>query len=263
MRLYTKISEAFWCDSNGEFKSASIPKMQLFEEGPKEIFWLDKLFEGGIFIPKELPKKNRALTILLTGPPGTGKSTLAMELCNKWTDAYILEKNAENIYEKKTRGFSSIYITSETDEIWETQKARSFKWITNGGSEKDNKRTSKKDLKIVKIWQTTEFIEYIQQENELAGVSPDLIDAFVGFFSPRKLKISPLAMAIKKKWKKELIKKKIKEHNPSILAIDSLNTFEPSKRPEIFKRFMSLINSGPMIILLVLEAGAEAHSSDF
>jgi KaiC/GvpD/RAD55 family RecA-like ATPase len=274
MRLYTKISEAHWCESDGQFKSANLPSMRIWENGPDEVYWLDKLFEGGIFIPKDLPGKNRALTILLTGPPGTGKSTLAMELCHNLTATYVIEDQPDEDNNKKMigpeiKGFSSIYITSESNEIWAEQKIESFRWENNFRTKKkkiepidDPKDDDLKDENIVKIWQTKEFTDYLQEEEKLTGITPTLIDALSSIFG-NTIQLTPLAEAIRSKWTQFLNEKRIKKHNPNILAIDSLNTFEPSKRPEIFKRFMSLVDSGPMIIILVVESGSEKHSSEF
>ena len=118
MRLYTKVSKAYWCTSMGNFDRAEIPEMKIWEEGPEEVFWLDKLFEGGILIPKHPKKRKRALTILLTGPPGSGKSTLALELCHRWSSTYRVKQVNNGEMAMDEVGLSSLYITSETDEEW-------------------------------------------------------------------------------------------------------------------------------------------------
>jgi predicted ATP-dependent serine protease len=114
----TNISKAYWF-SNEEsvetcFRPAIVKSMHTSDNTPEEISWFDKLFEGGIFIPKK-PSGNdkRALTILITGPPGSGKSTLAMELCYRLTRTGQL--NGERI--------NALYLTSESDEQWLIQKS--------------------------------------------------------------------------------------------------------------------------------------------
>ena len=38
MRIYSKISKAFWCSSKGKFESADIPEIKIWEKGPEEVF---------------------------------------------------------------------------------------------------------------------------------------------------------------------------------------------------------------------------------
>ena len=45
----------------------------------KQTAWFDELFEGGLLIPEKGDRA--AMTLLITGQPGTGKSTLAIEFC--------------------------------------------------------------------------------------------------------------------------------------------------------------------------------------
>ncbi|HEY7493014.1 MAG TPA: hypothetical protein VIH59_18120, partial [Candidatus Tectomicrobia bacterium] len=87
-RLKTSVSVAHWCIPSAEGKyeigEARIPSMTQPGEELGFFSWLDQLLEGGIVIPKSPTGKQHALTILFTGPPGTGKSVLAMELCYRW-----------------------------------------------------------------------------------------------------------------------------------------------------------------------------------
>ena len=42
------------------------------------IYWLDELLGGGLAYPEEL---GRPLVVLISGPPGAGKSLLVQEIC--------------------------------------------------------------------------------------------------------------------------------------------------------------------------------------
>ena len=67
----------------------------------------DDLLNGGIDVPRDLidkPLKSNGMVILLTGSPGSGKTTFALELC------YRLLKN-----QSKQRKINSLYITNEDD----------------------------------------------------------------------------------------------------------------------------------------------------
>jgi predicted ATP-dependent serine protease len=77
--LKTDISKAFWCSQTpGEVRieEAAIAIGQQEKVGP--VAWFDRLFEGGIHLASEQGKPRLAL---LAGPPGSGKTTLALELC--------------------------------------------------------------------------------------------------------------------------------------------------------------------------------------
>ena len=266
-RLYTQISQAFWCTSDGTFEDANIPAMKIWPKRPERVFWLDKLFEGGIFIPTPPENKKRALTILLTGPPGSGKSTLSLELCYRWTNTFSMVKKNDKI-EPESRGFSSLYITSETDPQWAKQKAKSFGWTTIFKPKPDNTIIAADEEQqvtnhIIKILETTDFQNFLQDETEDIGVTAGLLRGVSKFFGMDARTTDPLAQKIKDIWLAELRENDIKMHNPDVLVIDSLNTLEPKRRSEIFNRFLKLVNSGPQIVLIILESDLSSQGSNY
>lgn len=76
----TGISQAFWFDPtpvDGGAIRGFAPAKYDFDDGrgEAEVFWLDGLLRGGLRFPAYKKEgSRRAVTMLLSGPPGTGKS---------------------------------------------------------------------------------------------------------------------------------------------------------------------------------------------
>jgi KaiC/GvpD/RAD55 family RecA-like ATPase len=252
IKLRTGVSTAFWCFPIGDeydFCCARIPKLHTPSEELEEIAWLDKLFEGGILLPQSPEHTKRAISVLLTGPPGTWKSTLAMELC------YRLTTNTQI----RQSGLSSLYITSEADEDWIIEKARSFDWkdidrIFLG----DPSRTQGSPIPLVTVWQSSDFREFLLCEEDLSDFQKVVIKSMA-----RLLRIEPVHGELAAARVRTRIRDKIKMQDPDILVIDSLNTIEETDRPELFKRFVDIALSGPKIILIILDSGTEKGHINF
>lgn len=261
-RIYTQISTSYWCDSQGNFLKAFAPKIQtnysLLEDDTKKelvcLSWFDELFEGGIVLPKYPENEPRALTILLTGPPGTGKSTLALELC------YRLAELPQTNFPKK---FSSLYITSEAHEMWAMQKFMEMKWfakerfntVTTENKELMDQFVGKKSK--VKILQMQKFKSYLENESPLTTKEKFFVKSLA-----KLLKIESLEDLLAE-LKDDEIRERVQDESPDILVIDSLNSVERSEKGKLFNKYMQLITYGPKIFITVLESDDKRGGSDF
>src|SRR5689334_20953582 len=119
MRILTGISPVRWCFRSSEgnlvCENATI-NLAISREQP--LSWFDELFHGGILCP-ETDGASRAVTVLLTGPPGTGKSTLAMEMCVR-----LAQRKFPGMANKK-----ALYLASEGYPPWILRNAVSFGMI--------------------------------------------------------------------------------------------------------------------------------------
>ncbi len=126
-KIQTGISGAYWCVPSGnagepvyQFEAANLGREMTRADGAIQTSWFDELFDGGLVIPRKATHgtPNNVMTIMLSGPPGTGKSTLALELC------YRLASNGLNRH-----SFQSVYLTTEGHPPWLIEHARNgFGW---------------------------------------------------------------------------------------------------------------------------------------
>lgn len=116
VRIQTGISAAYWYDpKRRDYSAAKLETMT--RANTSQTAWFDELFEGGLMIPKE--GSDSPITVLISGAPGTGKSTLASEIC------YRLAAPSSFANQPPLR---SIYVTTEGHAPWTIAHARSFGW---------------------------------------------------------------------------------------------------------------------------------------
>lgn len=173
-----------------------------------------------------------------------------MELCYRWA-------RNESINAR------SLYITSEADEDWACEKARSYGWERASqyfvpGSLHPKKLPSSG----VTIWQTTDFATYLEPVRQRSPLLELLLCGQMPFGLPKDTMKDAVDIIYQKLDELEL-RKRIKIPRPDVLILDSVNTLRAERRYEVFAKFMNIALAGPRIMIMILDTTSHDESHEF
>ncbi len=265
-KLYrTSISQAFWCSTVGN-QAAYQPALVSLNEGeePDIACWLDELFEGGLLLPEE---GESPLTMLLAGPPGSGKTTLATEFC------YRLARDSG---QRNGDGLFSVYLSTdqETHRIIENAQSLGysdakqlivdFDWDENHPTKFDINRVAvfgrEKVQTVLSNLGDQTSSETITLSQIVEGALSALNSLFLSSAVPANIiqRLARLRMPLIGQGGDDALSK----IRPAILVVDSLNVAGIGEREHFFRQYQSATTPVSKLVVFVLDSGTagDVHS---
>lgn len=246
--IKTNISKAYWY-KDGEFGQAISPHsvqrtgefFDTVENDDNEInsiSWFDSLFiGGGIAVPDD-GGISKPVIMLLSGPPGSGKTTLALELCLRVANYH---------------GFWSLYISteSETDQLIKKAKELGIKGTSHritaynkaiGNIQARGKRDNRLPIltvygqENVKKWET--FSEIVRLAIDdivtwLTKSNSNLVKRYLDRFRPGI---------------------DLKNISPEVLVFDSLNMVKNDEQHDFFEKIVKGKYPQTKLIIVILDS---------
>ena len=238
----TGISTAYWTERNEKHKA----QLCLGNKTPDHVSWFDELFKGAIEWSgdMQLAEKNQPITMLVKGPPGSGKTTFVLELCYRLSlhrerirSTYIsLESTGNQIFANADKyGWRE----ASTNMQVMNKNRQSTSLVSICGSEFFNRLLTKKRL-IVK--------DFIRSLTKLCSIelSEETINAIYGGNDIRRMSPQP---------------------DSQILVIDSLNIIpENIDKSLIFQEFLKVtkkVDCKIKLVIFILDGKTNENNNPF
>jgi len=222
----TDISTVYWSDNQNNCTEA---ELCLGAEKPHIVSWFDELFKGGLKVSYE----NFPTTLLIKGPPGSGKTTFALELCYRLAKNHVATSTYVSLEAKSDQIIKNAVILG-----WQKNVMSKIRVITNNKN-KDEFEAKKACLNVCGAEYTTKWSENLTDES----LNEKTDNVNIAFESIADICHLPYSSSIKNKIKRFFVKKELENIPPTvsqILVIDSLNIFPIESRKEVFLKFLNI-----------------------
>ncbi len=238
IKYRTNVSQAFWYSFNKNRVDFIPAETSIGRGESKSLSWFDELFDGGISLPSQ---HGKPITFLITGPPGSCKTTLALEICYRLTASQLF----------------SLYISTEADSDQLIANAHSL-----GYEDVSDRiiRFKKRELDnvAVAIWGKEEIKEWkaLSQivETSIEGLKSYLIG---------NAKIPEFITNLSEKVRMKPASRQIERFIPHVLVIDSLNIVGAAERETFFQEFITIGTKGTKLIIFILDSGSSDADHKF
>lgn len=261
-RFRTNVSQAFWYVPqlpDSPFQKARISLREGQPEG--DVSWLDELFEGGVLLPAVSRDggPSKPLTLLVAGPPGSGKTTLTMELCYRLAKGCTYKGSDGN--ERKQESLFSVYVSIDQETNRLIDNTISFGYANAEDFlidfEPDANNLKRFDIGRVAVWGKDRILQRSNPGHETLRLSDvvesslaALSDLFARSPEPTKNQLKRL-LSTSKDLASAGGQGKLR---PDIVVVDSLNVVSADEREKFFEQFHAVASSASRMVVFVLDA---------
>jgi KaiC/GvpD/RAD55 family RecA-like ATPase len=236
-QLYrTNVSQAFWylpasVEEGRPFAPARLTPPQAHGSGARATFaWFDELLRDGLYLPSE---GRRPLTMVVAGPPGSGKTSLVLEMC------YRLARNELGNAEP----LCSLYISldQDTDRLITNAERFGYDYVRQFILDYDAERDAHMPKRGGHV--SVYGRDQIASQNARSG---------------RRPQSSKLLQQIVSGAKKDL-EERLKNNHPSgfspdIVVLDSLNLVPGADKVDLFHEFHEITSAGSKLVIFVIDS---------